>query len=156
MKIITNILLFGALISYVFLPLFEVEFAGVLTGFSYSADAISNSGDLAMQLFALLPFISCFGAVAFNCLKNRFWGFASGVFIAMGLTFYFLAKQYVLIQSPEIYSFSGIGVGFIVGYVLMICALASTILSVLPFHFNMHHEKPAPKVDVKGKDLKQE
>ncbi len=156
MKVVTNILLLGALITYVFLPLFEVEFVGVITGFTYSANAISTSADLAMQVFALIPFISSFGAIAFNCLKNRYWGFVSGVFIAMGLAFYFFAKQYVLIQSPEIYSYDGIGFGFIAGYVLMICALASTILSVMPFNFNMHHEKPVPKVNVKGKDLRRE
>ena len=35
MKIITNILLVAALIVYVFLPLFNIEFAGGITGFSY-------------------------------------------------------------------------------------------------------------------------
>ena len=46
MKIITNILLVAALIVYVFLPLFNIEFAGGITGFSYSSYTISEPDDL--------------------------------------------------------------------------------------------------------------
>lgn len=142
MKVVTNILLVAAMIIYLFLPLFEVEFDGGLTGFSYTANTLSDSADLAKQLFALLPFISCFGAIAFNCLKHRFWGFIVAVFIVCGILFYYFAKQFVLIQAPEVYHYVGIGSGFVIGYVLMICALASAILSLLPFAFNLLHEKP--------------
>lgn len=141
MKVVTNILLVAALIVYVFLPLFEVEFEGGMTGFSYTANTLSDSADLAKQLFALLPFVSCFGAIAFNCLKHRFWGFLVAVFIVCGIVFYYLAKRYVLIQTPLVYHYVGQGTGFVVGYVLLICALASAILSLMPFAFNMLHEK---------------
>lgn len=140
MKLVTNILLLAAIIVYVFLPLFEVEFDGGMTGFTYTANTLTESTEWTKQIFSLLPFIGCFGGIAFNCMKSRRWGFVVAVFALIGIIFYYFAKQYVLIQTPNVYHYEGIGVGFMVGYGLMIAALASAILSTLPFAFNMHHE----------------
>ena len=45
MKSITNIFLVAALVVYVFLPFYNVEFEGGITGLAYSSHAISESGD---------------------------------------------------------------------------------------------------------------
>lgn len=158
MKITTNILLVAALIVYVFLPLFNIEFAGGITGFSYSSYTISESDDLLKQLFALLPFVSCFGAIALNCLKHRYWGAGVAVLIALGLAFYVAAKHFVLIQMPDVYRYAGIGIGFNISYGLMICALASSIISLLPFNFNLRFEldKMHFRIPHKGKNLKKD
>ena len=36
----------------------------------------------------LLPFISTFFAIAFNSLKNRYWGVAVTLFILLGIYFF--------------------------------------------------------------------
>lgn len=155
MKIITNILLVAALVVYVFLPLFNIEFEGGITGFAYSSYAICSSGDLCTKLFALLPFVSCFGAIAFNCLRHRYWGGIVAVLIASGLGFYISAKHFVMIQMQDVYQYEGIAVGFNIGYVLMICAFASSVISLLPFNFNLRFELDKMHLHIprKGKNL---
>ena len=136
----------------------NIEFAGGITGFSYSSYTISESDDLLKQLFALLPFVSCFGAIALNCLKHRYWGAGVAVLIALGLAFYVAAKHFVLIQMPDVYRYAGIGIGFNISYGLMICALASSIISLLPFNFNLRFEldKMHFRIPHKGKNLKKD
>lgn len=155
MKVVTNILLVAALIVYVFLPFYNVEFEGGITGLRYSSYAINESGDVLKQLFALLPFVSCFGAIAFNCLRHRYWGAVVAVLVAAGLSFYICAKNFVLIQMPEVYGYESIGIGFNIGYGLMICAFASSVISLLPFNFNLRFEldKMRRHIPHKGKDF---
>lgn len=155
MKFITNILLVAALVVYVFLPLYNVEFEGGITGFAYSSNAITESHDLQKQLFALLPFISCFGAIGFNSLKHRYWGAVVAVLVALGLAFYIAAKHFVLVQMPDVYSYEGIGVGFNIGYGLMILAFASSVISLLPFNFNLRSELDKMHLHIphRGKNL---
>ena len=158
MKSITNIFLVAALVVCVFLPFYNVEFEGGITGLAYSSHAISESGDLWKQLFALLPFASCFCAIAFNCLKHRYWGAVVAVLVAAGLGFYIAAKHMVLMQMPDVYNYAGIGVGFNIGYGLMICAFASSVISLLPFNFNLRFELDKMHIHIprKGKNLRKE
>lgn len=136
MKPITNILLVASLIAYIFLPLFEVSFDGSWTGLNYTAQTISNSTDLLKIAFSLIPFLAGFGAIAINCMKNRYWGLASAALIGLGLFFYIDAKDLIYIQSPEFYAIKNLGWGFDVGYGLMFAAFVSAVVSVLPFSFN--------------------
>lgn len=140
MKVITNILLVAALAVYVLMPLFVVQLTGSVTGLDYTADALTQADTLGKKLFALLPFISGFGAIAFNCLKHRYWSFVSAAFVALGISFYILAHGYMLVQEPGVLHYGGIGVGFSIAYCLMILAMASAVISLLPFRFNMLHE----------------
>ena len=58
MRPITNILLVLALISYVFLPFYDVSLLGTVTGLGFTAGTISQSLSLNNVLLALLPFIA--------------------------------------------------------------------------------------------------
>ena len=80
------------------------------------------------------------------------------VLIALGLAFYVAAKHFVLIQMPDVYRYASIGIGFNISYGLMICALASSIISLLPFNFNLRFEldKMHFRIPHKGKNLKKD
>ena len=88
MKPLTNILLVAYLIVYSFMPLFEVALDGDWNGLKYTAETISNAESLLNALFALLPFAVGFGAIAINCMKNRYWGLVAAALICCGLYFY--------------------------------------------------------------------
>lgn len=148
MKPITNILLALALVCYVFLPFYNISFQGGLSGFEFTAGTISRNPSLIGISFALLPFISSFLAMGFNCLKNKYWSIASAVLIVLGIYFFVIATnfhQFSLNHSPEItptndlgegFSIAGIGMGFILSCTLMSLALVSALVSLLPFKFN--------------------
>ena len=72
MKPLTNILLIAYLVVYSFLPFFDVALDGGWSGLKYTAETISNAESLMNELFALLPFAVGFGAIAINCMKNRY------------------------------------------------------------------------------------
>ena len=135
MKLLTNILLFAAIVVYLFMPVFDVQFMGGWTGFAYTADTISNSESLWRKLYALLPFVSCFGAITFNCLRHRYWGFIASLFIVAGILFFVGARHLLFIEPPQIYQILGLGTGFNVDYGLMITALVAVLVSILPLPF---------------------
>ena len=148
MKPITNILLIGALICYVFLPFYSMELTGSVTGLSYTGGLIAENFSLGKTLFALLPFIACFGAITFNCMKHRYWGLAAGVFIIAGIIFFLLTNTFhniPLMHEPEIvpddpqegFKIQGLGVGYHMSRALMWLSLLSCIISLMPFKFNM-------------------
>ena len=141
MKPITNILLIIYIIIYTFLPIFELPLVGGQTGFDYTAHTITDSDSLLKQLFSLLPFISAFAAISFNCMKNRFWGIAVAVIICFGLYFYVDAKDLVMIQQPEFFKIDDLCVGFYAGYSLLLSVLVSAVVSILPFKFNKFHAR---------------
>lgn len=153
MKPITGILLALALICYVFLPFYEISFQGGLTGFSFTAGTISQRFTVGNTVFALLPFITCFCAIGFNTLKNRWWGILVTVFILLGLWFMHRTGNYhevALRHAPDVtpsedvgegFSIIGLGVGYKMSLVLMVAALCSAILSLLPFKFNERIER---------------
>ena len=73
MRPITNILLVLALICYLFLSFYEISLMGKVTGLGFTAGTISQFQSIGKVALALVPFIACFGAVALNCLKRRWW-----------------------------------------------------------------------------------
>ncbi|MBQ7941801.1 MAG: hypothetical protein IJ328_05270 [Muribaculaceae bacterium] len=136
MKLVTNILLTASIICYIFLPFYELSFEGAWTGLKYTSETISHIEELQEKLFVLIPFAACFGGILFNCLKSRLWGFATCACIAGGLYFYHLAQDISVAANPHLFSISGIGYGFNIGYMILIAALASTVVSLLPLSFN--------------------
>lgn len=153
MKPITSILLALALICYVFLPFYEISFQGGLTGFSYTAGTITQRFTLGNTLFALLPFITCFAAIGFNTLKNRWWGIVVTLLIVVGLWFLDRTGNYhdiALRHAPDItpsedvgegFAIIALGIGYKASLVLLVSALCSAILSMLPFKFNERIER---------------
>ena len=136
MKPLTNILLVADLVVHSFLPFVDDALDGSWTGLKYKAETISNAESLLNELFALLPFAVGFGAIAINCMKNRYWGLAVALCICAGLYFYIDARDFIHIQMPQFYAIKSLGFGFNIGYYLLIAALVSALLSVLPFSFN--------------------
>lgn len=162
MKPITNILLVLALICYVFLPFYNIQFQGGLTGFQFTAGVISRTETLRGITFALIPFITGFVAVGLNCLKNRNWSYGVVPLILMGLWFFYTAsdfQEFKLSHAPELtpgddlgegFSISGLGVGYISSCILTGLALLSCLISLLPFKFNEAIEKAVDDTIDKG------
>ncbi len=148
MRPITNILLVLALICYVFLPFYDISFNGTVTGLGFTAGTVSQALSIGSVLIALLPFIAVFGAVGFNCLKNRWWVLASIAFIILGLWFFKdtgSVHDVMLRHEPELtpdndlgegFSIIGLGIGYKSAYLLTGLSLLSAIISMLPFKFN--------------------
>ena len=148
MKPITNILLVLALICYVFLPFYDISLLGTVTGLGFTAGTISQSLSLGNVLFALLPFIAIFGAIALNCMKNRWWVLGSIALIIVGLWFFAHTSSHhdiLLRHDPEItpdndlgegFTITGLGIGHTLSFILTGLSLLSAIISLLPFKFN--------------------
>lgn len=161
MKPITNILLIATLICYVFLPLCELQVKGDVTGLAYSAAMITENFSFKRTIFALLPFIACFGGIAINCLKNRYWGLLVAAFVGMGVFFFnthhvFLnvslqhAPDVIANDALEGFGMEHLGVGYTVCRWLLFAALASALVSVLPFKFNTILERSIDETFEKG------
>jgi len=153
MRSITNILLVLALICYVFLPFYEVSFIGTRTGLVFTAGTISKALSIGSVVIALLPFVACFGAIAFNSLKRRWWVPAAIACILVWLWFYINTSNLhdiMLLHSPEVtpdndlgegFSIIGLGIGYKLSFILTVLSLISALLSLLPFKFNETIEK---------------
>jgi len=153
MKPITNILLVLALICYVFLPFYNVSFHGSVTGLVFTAGHITQMSSVKDVLFALVPFITCFAAIGFNCLKNRWWALAAMACIAVCIGFYVVTNHYYEIQlhhEPGIapdndlgegFKIIGIGLGHKLAFVLTVLSLISAAVSLMPFKFNQTLER---------------
>lgn len=165
MRPITNILLVLALICYVFLPFYDISLVGTVTGLGYTAGTISQSLSLGNVLLALLPFITCFGAIALNCLKKRWWVLGTIALILLGLWFFAQTHglhDIVLQHAPEVtpdndlgegFSITGLGIGYKLSYGLYILSLISAIISLLPFKFNETIEKAVDDTFEDGRRL---
>ena len=136
MKPLTNILLVAFLIVYLFFPFFNVDFYGAWTGIKYTAETLTSSESLVKELFSLVPFVAGFCGIAVNCMKNRYWGLLVAAFCALGIYFYIDAKALVNIQLPQFFAINSLGYGFNIGYGLLIAALVSALVSVLPLKIN--------------------
>ena len=153
MKPITNILLVLALICYVFLPFHDISLKGPVTGMGFTAGTISQFQSIGQVALALVPFAACFGAVALNCLKNRWWVLGTIACILLWLWFYSITgnpQDISLQHAPEVtpdndvgegYHINGTGIGYKISYVLTILSLVSALISLLPFKFNETIEK---------------
>ena len=106
MKPITSILLIAAIVCYVFLPFLSMDLAGSITGLSYSAGLITENFSLTKTIFALLPFIACFGGIMLNYNKHRLWNIGTAVFIVSGIVFFsfyhFFYQSWSLHHDPEL------------------------------------------------------
>ena len=153
MRPITNILLVLALICYIFMPFYDISLLGTVTGLGFTAGKISQSLSLGNVLLALLPFIACFGAIALNCLKKRWWVLGAIALIILGLWFFAHTgntHDIGLEHAPEVtpdndlgegFAITGLGIGYKLSYALYILSLLSAIISLLPFKFNETIEK---------------
>ena len=153
MRPITNILLVLALICYLFLPFYDISLIGKVTGLGFTAGTISQFTSIGRVALALVPFVACFGAVGFNCLKLRWWVLGAIGCILLWIWFYTLTgntHDISLQHAPEVtpdndlgegFSIIGMGIGFKVSRVLTWLSLISAIISLLPFKFNATLEK---------------
>jgi uncharacterized membrane protein (Fun14 family) len=142
-----------ALICYVFLPFYEVSFIGTRTGLVFTAGTISKALSIGSVVIALLPFVACFGAIAFNSLKRRWWVPAAIACILVWLWFYINTSNLhdiMLLHAPEVtpdndlgegFSIIGLGIGYKLSFILTVLSLISALLSLLPFKFNETIEK---------------
>ena len=165
MRPITNILLVLALICYVFLPFYDISLVGTVTGLGFTAGKISQSLSLGNVLLALLPFITCFGAIALNCLKTRWWVLGTLALILMGLWFFAHTgnlHDIGLEHAPEVtpdndlgegFAITGLAIGYKLSYALYILSLLSAIISLLPFKFNQTIEKAVDDTFEDGRRL---
>ncbi len=148
MRPITNILLVLALICYLFLPFYDISMIGTRTGLGFTAGTISQALSLRNVLVGLLPFIACFGAIALNSLKRRWWVLGSIACIFIWLWFYMdtaTLHDIMLRHAPEVtpdndlgegFSVIGLGVGYKLSFALTALSLVSALVSLLPFKFN--------------------
>ena len=153
MRPITNILLVLALICYVFLPFQDISLMGTVTGLGFTAGTISQSLSIRNIALALLPFIACFGAIALNCMKRRYWVLGAIACILLWLWFYTVtgnSHDISLQHAPEVtpdndlgegFSVIGMGIGYTLSRVLTALSLLSALISLLPFKFNQTIEK---------------
>ncbi len=148
MRSITNILLVLALICYVFLPFYEISFVGTRTGLSFTAGTISQALSITNVIIALLPFIACFGAIALNSLKRRWWVLGTIGCILIWLWFYLNTSSMhdiMLLHAPEVtpdndlgegFSIIGLGIGYKLSFAITLISLITAMISLLPFKFN--------------------
>lgn len=153
MRPITNILLVLALICYVFLPFYDISLMGTVSGLGFTAGTISQFQSVASSALALVPFIACFGAVGFSCLKRRWWILGAIACILLWMWFYTVtgnAHDISLQHAPDVtpdndlgegFKIIGMGIGFKMSRVLTYLSLVSAIISMLPFKFNETIEK---------------
>ena len=148
MRPITNILLVLALICYLFLPFYDLSLIGTRTGLGFTAGTISQALSLRADLIALLPFLACFGAIALNSLRRRWWVLGAIACILIWLWFYTNTghlHDIMLHHEPEVtpdndlgegFSVIGMGIGYKLSRVLTWLSLISALISLLPFKFN--------------------
>ena len=165
MRPITNILLVLALICYVFLPFYDISLVGTVTGLGFTAGKISQSLSLNNVVLALLPFITCFGAIALNCLKKRWWVLGTIALIIVGLLFFAHTNNLHdigLEHAPEVtpdndlgegFAITGLGIGYKLSYALYVLSLLSAFISLLPFKFNETIEKAVDDTFEDGRRL---
>lgn len=153
MKPITNIIIVLAIIAYLFLPFYDIAFQGGITGYEFTAGRITKYYTLRSLILALTPIVGGFAAIAFNCMKHRFWPVASIVCLLAIITFFIHTADYhqvALTHAPDVlpsndlgegFEITGLGYGFVVSCVLTVLALVSAVVSLLPFKFNQRIER---------------
>lgn len=142
-----------ALICYVFLPYYDISFIGTVTGLKFTAGTISQALSLRNVVMALLPFVACFGAIALNSLKSRWWVLGAIACILVWLWFFKDTRglhEIMLHHDPELspdndlgegFKIVGLGIGYKISSTLAGLSLLSALVSMLPFKFNETIEK---------------
>ena len=161
MKPITNILLVLALVFYVFLPIMENSHMGSITGLDFSASMIDHKGYI---IYALTPFITLFLAIAFNCLRSRWWGIIDTLLILMAIFFFVNTltnfQGLPLVHNPEVIPdtkiiegmpMNGLKTGYYLSAGTTILAFISALISLMPFEFNKRIEERIDKRFESGK-----
>jgi len=137
---------------------------GNLTGLGFTASMINENLGIGYTAFALIPFITMFMAIGFNCLRNRYWGIIVVVLIFLALYFFFnvaaMFKGFSLEHDPSVVAGSeagegmpvaGMGIGFYTSFILTILAMISALISLMPFKFNKRLEESFDKRFVDSK-----
>ena len=136
-----------------------------MTGLGFTAGKISQSLSLNNVVLALLPFITCFGAIALNCLKKRWWVLGTIALIIVGLLFFAHTNNLHdigLEHAPEVtpdndlgegFAITGLGIGYKLSYALYVLSLLSALISLLPFKFNETIEKAVDDTFEDGRRL---
>lgn len=132
MKFVSNILLATVLVVYLFLPFFDLGLFGSRTGYAFTENVLNTSTSPMDIIFSLLPFIGCFVAIIFNCMKHWAWSIISLVFTLVVLLFYYFAIDYKDIGASLV-KIIGVGTGYNIGIYLLWGAIISTLLSFIPF-----------------------
>ena len=153
MKPITNILLVLALMCYVFLPLMEISHMGSISGMDFSASLL-NFKQARYTVFALAPFVTMFLAIAFNCLRSRWWGIIDTILILLAVFFFVSVltkfQGIPLTHDPEVVAdteigqgmpINGLRIGYYMSSGVTILALISALISLMPFEFNKRIEE---------------
>ncbi|MBP5687882.1 MAG: hypothetical protein IK100_07445 [Muribaculaceae bacterium] len=163
MKPITNILLILALVFYVFLPIMEISHMGSITGMDFSASLLTLE-QARFTTFALTPFVTIFLAIAFNCLRSRWWGILDAILILLAIFFFvsMLTKfqGLPLAHNPEVVAdtemsegmpIDGLRSGYYLSAGATILAFISALVSLMPFEFNKRIEERIDKRFESGK-----
>ena len=163
MKPITNILLVLALACYVFLPVMEISHMGSISGLDFSASLLTCK-QARLTTYALAPFVTMFLAIAFNCLRSRWWGIIDSILILIAIFFFvsMLTKfqGLPLAHNPEVVAgtemsegmpIDGLRSGFYLSSALTILAFISALISLMPFQFNKRIEEGIDKSFESGK-----
>ena len=126
---------------------------GTVSGLGFTAGTISQSLSISSIALGLLPFLACFGAVALNCMKRRWWVLGTIACILLWLWFYSVtgnSHDISLQHAPEVtpdndlgegFSVIGMGIGYKLSRALTWLSLISAAISMLPFKFNETIEK---------------
>ena len=163
MKPITNILLALALVSYVFLPFYNLSLQDTVTGFGFTAGTFTQAFTLRRMAFALIPFVAGFLAIAFNSLKRRWGIIASMACIVVFIAFLLRANaphEIALSHAPDVVAptdmteglqIVGVGMGYVTCFGLLIAALLSAIVSLMPLAINRTIEQAVDNTIEEGR-----
>ncbi|MBR5102858.1 MAG: hypothetical protein IK092_07010 [Muribaculaceae bacterium] len=154
MKPITNLLLVVAIVCYSLFTFYVFSMHDSTTGLGFTERLIAKDFSFSNVILALLPFISCFGAIVFNSLKSRYWGLLVVVFIALGIHFFASTGNFHAVEMPTNPGLSpsdsvgnaglrvvALGAGHRIPHILLWVALVSALISILPFKFNKKLEQ---------------
>jgi len=109
---------------------------------------------IGYTLYSLVPFLLLFAAIAFNSLKNRYWGVLVSVLI-FGVIYFFATltsvfQGFSLVHDPSVVGDTksvegmpiiGVGIGYPVSLVLTVLSFISALVSLMPFKFNKKLEE---------------
>lgn len=153
-----------ALVSYIFLPLFEISLVGNFSGFKFTASMVTANLGINYTIYSLVPFLLLFAAIGFNSLKNRYWGVLVAILI-FGVIYFFATltrvfQGFSLMHDPNVapdiemgegLPMIGVGIGFYISFVLTVMAFISALVSLMPFKFNKRLEESIDRRFESGK-----
>ncbi|MDD2961337.1 MAG: hypothetical protein PHR45_04555 [Muribaculaceae bacterium] len=140
MKFISNIIIATSLVIYVFFPLFDLGIFGNKTGYDFTETMINSECRLSYALFSLIPFVSGFAAIIFNCFKSRYWSIISFISVLASLFFYYSIYSNGIIDCLS-FKINSLAWGFEVSVILNIVASLLILLSLISFKKLMSRNK---------------